>query len=134
MQENRILQASRTDPDGHVSTALNELTKMPRHQGFKSGSSTKQPVLDLAPDEQEGKSEHTGQACSKKIKVGETGISLEPKDDTDPLAEGNQPEGGALWDIFRREDIGKLQQYLKKHAEEFRDCNYEPVKQVLIST
>ncbi|CAL5067670.1 unnamed protein product [Urochloa decumbens] len=111
MLESQILQASQIDPDG---------------------SHTKQPVLDVAPDGQEGKSEHIpdGQACCKKIKVGEIGISLESKDDKDPLAEGNQPEGSALWDIFRREDVGELQQYLKKHAEEFRDCNYEPVIQV----
>nr|CAB3487018.1 unnamed protein product [Digitaria exilis] len=130
MLENRILQASQTDPDGHVLTAPNESTKVARPQGFKSVSSTKQPVQDVVPDELEGKSERTGQARSKKNKVGEITISLEPKDDKDPLAEENQPEGGALWDIFRREDVRKLQQYLKKHAGEFRDCNYEPVNQV----
>lgn len=134
MLENGILQASQTDPDGHVLTAPSESTKVARPQGFKSVSSTNQPVQDVAPDDLEGKSEHTGQARSKKNKVGEITISLEPKDDKDSLAEENQPEGGALWDIFRREDVSKLQQYLKKHAGEFRDCNYEPVNQVLISS
>jgi hypothetical protein len=35
MQESRILQASQTDPDGHVSATPNELTKVQRHQGLK---------------------------------------------------------------------------------------------------
>ncbi|PAN03574.1 hypothetical protein PAHAL_1G006000 [Panicum hallii] len=63
-------------------------------------------------------------------KVGKIDISLEPKDDNAPFVEGNQTEGGALWDIFRREDVSKLHDYLMKHAKEFRHCNYEPVKQV----
>lgn len=66
---------------------------------------------------------------STENKVGEIPISLEPRDDL-PFVEGNQPEGGALWDIFRREDVSKLHDYLMKHAEEFRHYNYEPVKQV----
>ncbi|TVU33689.1 hypothetical protein EJB05_25522, partial [Eragrostis curvula] len=61
-------------------------------------------------------------------------FNLEPKDDDDDddaqFVEGDQPEGGALWDIFRREDVSKLHDYLLKHAEEFRHYNYEPVKEV----
>lgn len=41
--------------------------------------------------------------------------------------------GGALWDIFRREDSDKLQDYLRTHAREFRHVNCNPVKQVLFS-
>jgi lysine-specific demethylase 3 len=67
-----------------------------------------------------------------KPKVGTIAISLESKDDKAPLVEGNQSEGGALWDIFRREDVSKLHDYIMKHAKEFRHCNYEPVKQVII--
>lgn len=38
--------------------------------------------------------------------------------------------GSAIWDIFRRQDVPKLMEYLKKHHREFRHINNLPVNSV----
>ncbi|XP_062000816.1 lysine-specific demethylase JMJ29-like isoform X2 [Rosa rugosa] len=43
----------------------------------------------------------------------------------------NNVDGGALWDIFQRQDVPKLQEYLRKHFNEFRHTYCCPSQQII---
>ncbi|GLU12794.1 hypothetical protein SLE2022_294530 [Rubroshorea leprosula] len=66
---------------------------------------------------------------------GDEGASQENGEDdkvSEQMFEGSEvADGGAVWDIFRKEDVPKLQDYLKRHFREFRHIHCNPISQVV---
>ncbi|KAE8733738.1 Lysine-specific demethylase JMJ25 [Hibiscus syriacus] len=69
---------------------------------------------------------------SGKIKIVEESRDNGRSSETsaNKIEEEEAVEGGADWDIFRRQDVPKLQDYLKRHFREFRYVHCRPVSQV----
>lgn len=64
---------------------------------------------------------------SNALAIVEANVALETKQDCAEVE-----CGGAVWDIFRRQDVPKLIEYLQRHWREFRHFNNSPVASVSI--
>ncbi|KAL6556273.1 hypothetical protein OROGR_005561 [Orobanche gracilis] len=62
------------------------------------------------------------QRCEGKEETGASNISSVTADDA---------LSGALWDIFRQQDVPKLEEYLKRHFKEFRHIYGNPLLEVI---
>lgn len=63
-----------------------------------------------------------GSCNGSRIESGEESLKYDGSSETQ--------YGSAVWDIFRRQDVPKLMEYLRKHHKEFRHINNLPVPSV----
>ncbi|KAF3663999.1 putative 60S acidic ribosomal protein P0-1-like [Capsicum annuum] len=60
----------------------------------------------------------------EEYRYREDSVSLIVQDRCEGFEEA---DGGALWDVFRRQDVPKLEEYLRKHFREFRHIYGSPL-------
>ncbi|KAK7305597.1 hypothetical protein VNO77_43503 [Canavalia gladiata] len=67
---------------------------------------------------------------TNEVLLQDAGFISQPVDSGNMHTGQELAKGGAVWDIFRRQDVHKLEEYLRKHCREFRHLHCSQVEKV----
>lgn len=135
LKTERLSPTNQSEDDPTVENGLKMPTALSTAPWDTDGSlpppmeSIKEEKLD-SPKETEGNVTQSldGSTSAETIQEQKHDAPKETNGNANESSEG--VHGGAVWDIFRREDVPKLIEYLERHKHEFRHFFNEPVESV----
>ncbi|KAI3790733.1 hypothetical protein L2E82_03997 [Cichorium intybus] len=131
----RIQDLKELDVDNTKNATLKQVVGLKKQKGHKITSnrsdqySLKEGICEGVEFNIDRCTEKFDRPYSEEVNTFEEKEAIEEVENQD--ISGSCVDGGALWDIFRREDTPKLEKYLNKHFKEFRHVFCCPVKQVI---
>ncbi|TMW87570.1 hypothetical protein EJD97_019779 [Solanum chilense] len=121
-------------PDSHQRSDKTETINFYSQESTGDNKSCLPETMDKGKDIDKGENIISGRTSlpneinpsTNALALVEADVALEIKQDCAEIE-----CGGAVWDIFRRQDVPKLIEYLQRHWREFRHFNNAPVSSVI---
>eukprot|EP00270_Netrium_digitus_P005319 TRINITY_DN16992_c0_g1_i1.p1 TRINITY_DN16992_c0_g1~~TRINITY_DN16992_c0_g1_i1.p1 ORF type:complete len:312 (+),score=111.89 TRINITY_DN16992_c0_g1_i1:51-938(+) len=110
--------------------AVEKLKKLKMTKRKKEMQKKQDEKVGLEKDKEKGAAEVAGASAGGGGEGGDSGPGQAGGGTSVSVPVEGRLRGGALWDIFRREDVPKLRAFLRTHQTDFMHFNLQPVQTV----